>query len=169
MKSKYWMSQNLSPMLPNYNILFPEFSDNCRLWIYTSNRLLSIEEGQTISNMLSEFVANWATHGKGMRAASAVIDNRFLAIVSDEEVTSASGCSIDSSVRLVKSIGNQFNIDFFNRLKVVVLNDGEQSFVSIHSLTNLSEAYLYNPLIQSLGELRNSWLEPVSESVLFPA
>ena len=169
MTFKYWMLLNSLPMLPNYNALFPEFSDNCRIWIYTSNRLLTNEEGQTISNMLSEFVANWATHGKGMRAASAVIDNRFLVIVSDEEVTSASGCSIDSSVRLVKSIGNQFNIDFFNRLKVVVLNEGEQSFVSIHSLTNLPDAHLYNPLIQSLGELRNTWLELVSESVLFPA
>jgi hypothetical protein len=163
---KYWMSLNSSPMLPNYNTLFPEFSDNCRIWIYTSNRLLTNEECQTVSTMLSEFVANWATHGKGMRAASAVIDSRFLVIVSDEEVTSASGCSIDSSVRLVKSIGSQFNIDFFNRLKVVVLNEGEQSFVSIHSLSTYPNALVYNPLIQSLGELRNTWLEHVSESVL---
>jgi hypothetical protein len=153
-------------MLPNYKSILPQYGDNCRIWIYTANRVISSAEEQEILPVLNDFVSKWATHGKGMRASSIIIDQRFIVMVSDEEVTSASGCSIDSSVRMIKSIGSQYNIDFFNRLKVVVLNEGEQSFVSIHSLSTYPKALLYNPLIQSLGELRNTWLEPVSESVL---
>lgn len=166
MKSKYWMSQNLSPMLPNYKSILPEYGDNCRIWLYTANRTITSAEEQEILPVLNDFVSKWATHGKGMRATSTIIDQRFVVIVSDEEVTAASGCSIDSSVRLIKSIGSQYNIDFFNRLKVVVLNEGEQAFVSIHSLSKYPNALVYNPLIQSLGELRNTWLEPVTQSAL---
>ncbi len=166
MTFKCLMSLNSSPMLPNYKSILPQYGDNCRIWIYTANRVISSAEEQEILPVLNDFVSKWATHGKGMRASSIIIDQRFIVMVSDEEVTSASGCSIDSSVRMIKSIGSQYNIDFFNRLKVVVLNEGEQSFVSIHSLSTYPKALLYNPLIQSLGELRNTWLEPVSESVL---
>ena len=166
MTFKYLISLNSSPMLPNYKSILPEYSDKCRIWLYTANRTITSAEEQEILPVLNDFVSKWSTHGKGMRASSTIIDQRFIVIVSDEEMTSASGCSIDSSVRLIKSIGSQYSIDFFNRLKVLVLNEGEQAYVSIHSLSKYPNARVYNPLIQSLGELRNTWLEPVTNSAL---
>ena len=40
--------------------------------------------------------------------------DKKIVLIADEEKATASGCSIDSSVKCIKSIGSQLNIDFFN-------------------------------------------------------
>jgi len=143
-------------MQPNFKDLFPELPLDSRVWIYSSNRELTQEESEKIQINLSDFIKKWSTHGLAISADSAVLLNRFLVIAADENRLSASGCSIDSSVRFIKQLGQEFKVDFFDRLKVYVLRDSEIIRISYHDLQYDSGAY-FDPLVNKLEVLRNNW------------
>lgn len=143
-------------MQPNFNNLFPELPSGARVWIYCSDRVLEAEESKKISNQLAGFIQGWSTHGAAMKASSGILLDRFIVIAADEQHLAASGCSIDSSVRFIKELGSQFNINFFDRLRVYVRNSDGIIRAPYHSLSEISGHY-FDPLIQTLEELRSNW------------
>ena len=90
--------------------------------------------------------------------------NRFIIFAVDEQTEAVSGCSIDSSVNFVKSIGQRFGIDFFNRLNMLIIKNGEPTLISFHELKSFREEQIFNPNINSLKDLRENWIIPVKES-----
>jgi hypothetical protein len=100
-------------------------------------------------------------------AESAIIGDHFAVLAVDEQVEMPSGCSIDSSVKLMKDIGNEFQIDFFNRLKLIVEREGEIKMVALSELADYSEWNVYNTLVNTVEDLNNSFLIPVIESELY--
>jgi hypothetical protein len=141
----------------NFNHLFPELSGNSSVWIYSSNRILTADECSEINALLKEFVQSWATHGSSLTAQAKVLYDRFVTISVDESNLAASGCSIDSSVRLIKEIGHKFNIDFFDRLNVYITNLQQIERVSFHQLDEYGGWFYFDPLIKNLEELRSNW------------
>jgi hypothetical protein len=151
-------------MLPNFNHLFPSFSPESRVWIYASNRELTSEEVEIASTELSDFVASWNAHGKALNADASVLFNRFLILTVDESFASASGCSIDSSVKVVKFIGEKLKIDFFDRLRIYIEKENEFKRIPFAELKSYTEWNFFNPMVVTLGALRNDWYSAVSES-----
>ena len=144
-------------MLQNFKNLFPELPDHSRVWLYLANRKLDSTELHYAEEQLQSFLKSWAAHGKNLFCDGRFLFDQYLVLVVNEKQESASGCSIDSSVRFVKSIGNELGVDFFNRMNVLEF-DGEKT-----NTTNYFEAIekkrtFLNPLIESLSELRGSWL-----------
>lgn len=90
-------------------------ADHSRLWVYTSERPLRAEEIHQASHTLTGFCQQWAAHGHPMRASWAIFHQQFLVLAADEEATGASGCSIDSSTRMIRQLGVDLQTDFFNR------------------------------------------------------
>lgn len=146
---------------------FEQLSSDSKVWVYQANRPFSeLEKGQ-ISDRFKDFVASWAAHGSKLLADATIIDNYFVVLSVDEKVAMASGCSIDSSVKFIKEIGAQFNIDFFNRLKLVLEKDGETKMIAFSELENYSDWNIYNTLVNSVEQLNRLFLIPVKESELF--
>lgn len=154
-------------MLQNFNPLFPDLPGNSRVWIYSSNRPFDGTESNFIQESINEFIDSWAAHGKGLRAEGKLIEDRFIVIAADESMVSASGCSIDSSVRFIKGLQDQLNNNFFDRLKLTITNGQELRQIHISNLTDFPDWYLYDPMIADLETFRNAFLKPVSESALF--
>src|SRR5215218_6424103 len=99
-----------------YQHLLPaDFAPESRVWIYQSSRLFSLAEALEIEEMVEAFCADWTAHGAGVKGYGNLFFGRFLVLMADESATTVSGCSTDSSVRFVKALGQQFNVDFFNR------------------------------------------------------
>jgi hypothetical protein len=87
--------------------------------------------------------------------------NEFTVVfVVDQSITSASGCSVDSSVRFVKELGKELEIDFFNRLNVLVQNNIDSSLYlyPYRKLNELSSHSYFNPLVETLKDLKENWL-----------
>ena len=146
---------------------FEQLSSDSKVWVYQANRPFSeLEKGQ-ISDRFKDFVASWAAHGSKLLADATIIDNYFVVLSVDEKVAMASGCSIDTSVKFIKQIGLQFNIDFFNRLKLVVQKEGETKMVDFSDLNDYESWNIYNTLVDSVEQLNTSFLIPVKESELF--
>ncbi|MCF8408865.1 MAG: hypothetical protein K9G36_07815 [Crocinitomicaceae bacterium] len=155
-------------MLPNFNQLFPQLPDTSRVWLYVSDRPFDATESNYIQDALSDFTQNkWATHGTKLMASGSVLMNQLVVLAVDEEVMNASGCSIDSSVRLMKQIGTELKVDFFNRLFVLISKESEIKRVHFQDLHQYADWKLLNPMVSSLEEVRNRFLIDVKESNLF--
>lgn len=146
-------------------MFFKDLHSESKVWIYTSNRELNSQEADLLQSESNTFVQDWSAHGAGLKARALVYKNRFLILAVDESNVHASGCSIDSSVKFIKSIGNQLDVNFFNRMNLIVVDDSEElKSVHISELKNHLDAKVFNPMITTLKELRNEWLISIEES-----
>ena len=149
-----------------YKDLLIDFPDESEIWVYSADRFISDAELEIIKPQLFEFVTTWSTHGKPLKADFHILDNCFLIFVTDNSFGSASGCSIDSSVRVVKKIGEEIGVNFFNRLKLLVRNDRELKHISFHDLEDYSTWQVADTAIKNLGEFRTRFFSVVEESNL---
>lgn len=141
-----------------------EMPVKARVWVYAADRFLSNEEVARIQDHASEFIDRWSAHGKSMAACSKVFHNLFLVIAADETQTLASGCSIDDSVRFVKRLGGEMNLDFFNRMLAQYEEGGEIRIKKMHEFWALRKSgiidggtIVFNNLVSSVEEFNNGW------------
>lgn len=152
-------------------MILPQLPKHARVWIYQSNRILTDTESQATQAALDTFVKGWKAHGAALAGGAQVIENRWLVVAVDEMAAGASGCSIDSSVHAIQAIGAKLNIDFFNRTTVWWQEDGAWKSEPMHDFWARRKAGLihddtpvFNQLAKSLGELREAFTIPFSES-----
>lgn len=158
----------------NYEHLVPEnFDANSRVWIYQSNRLFSIQEALQLELALEDFVKNWQSHGTPVKGYANLLFGQFIVLMADESATGVSGCSTDSSVRLMKSIEDKFNVQLFNRqlLAFVVKDKVEllplaQLPYAIENNYISGETLYFNNLVQTKADLLRNWVIPVKDSWL---
>src|SRR5438105_5381565 len=99
-----------------YKHLLPaEFENGSRVWIYQSSRLFTISEALHIEGLLEHFTADWHSHGAKVKGYATLLFGQFIVLMADETATGVSGCSTDSSVRLIKEIEGMFNVRLFDR------------------------------------------------------
>jgi hypothetical protein len=158
----------------DYKHLLPDtFSDNSRVWVYQSNRLFFLAEALQIEELLNNFTAEWQSHGADVEAYGNLLFGQFVVLMADETKAGVSGCSTDSSVRFIKSLGEKFGVDFFNRTnfaflvkdKIQVLPMNQLSYALENSFINGDTLY-FNNLVQTKKELEENWIIPVKDSWL---
>lgn len=144
--------------------MFENLAPNSKVWIYTSDRILSDEDQKVIADAMSLFLPQWAAHGNSLFGDYTVEHDRFLILAVDESQAGASGCSIDTSVRFIKDLGAKLNVDFFNRLNMVIEENNAFNTVHVSELKNYPEASVFNPMITKLADLRENWKVKVADS-----
>jgi len=112
----------------DYRHLLPEaFAADSRVWIYQSNRLFSLSEAIQIEDLLEKFTFNWQSHGVPVEGYANLFFGQFIVLMADESATGVSGCSTDSSVRLIKEIETLFSVTLFDRqLLAFIIKDNIQ-------------------------------------------
>ncbi len=153
----------------------PSFPDHSKVWIYQAADVFTDEIAAAIQTKITEFTKQWSAHKLQVNATGAVLHNLFVVLVADESEVNVSGCSIDSSVHFIKALGQEFNIDFFDRMKIAFRSslEGEievQNFnlliEKINSGAINSDINVFNNTIQTLADFKTKWLVPVSNSWL---
>src|SRR5665647_98028 len=100
----------------HFQDLIPEdFNDSSRVWIYQCNRLFTLSEALEIEELLENFAKSWQSHGAKVTGYANLFFGQFIILMADETATGVSGCSTDSSVRLIKNIEKDFDVDMFDR------------------------------------------------------
>lgn len=142
-----------------------------RIWIYQSNRELTEQESQWVTNKLSDFTRQWAAHGKQLAARAEVRFNRFIILFLNEAMEAASGCSIDSSVRFLKEIEKELSIDLFDRMQIAYRKEDVIEAVSrpeFEKLIDLGEVnestIVFNNTVANSEELSSHWEVPMKDS-----
>lgn len=145
--------------------------DNARVWVYQADRVLKEEELEHIAKAMDGFVQQWKAHGAELAAGYELRDKQWLILAVDERAQEVTGCSIDSSVHLIREFGERYGIDFFNRTLVVYEQDGSRTSAPMHEFWALRKAgivnehtFVFNTIARTLGELRRSWKQSFEES-----
>ena len=137
-----------------FKSLFPELPDSSRIWLHLANRKLVASEEQFLKEQLTVFLDSWSAHGKRLQCNATLLFSQYLIFSVDENIESASGCSIDSSVHFAKRMGSELGIDFFTRLEVLVLEGNDTRLLSYFDAV-AQKAPFINPQITQLSELRS--------------
>ena len=158
----------------NYQAIIPEdFHPSSRVWVYQSSRLFAIAEALQIEEQLANFAENWQSHGTPVKGHADLLFGQFVIIIADETATGVSGCSTDSSVRVMKQIEEQFKVDMFNRQmmafvikdKIQLLPMAQLNYAAENGFINTDTLY-FNNLVATKQELLEKWMLPVKESWL---
>ena len=137
-----------------FKSLFPELPDSSRIWLHLANRKLVASEEQFFKEELTVFLDSWSAHGKRLQCNATLLFSQYLIFSVDENIESASGCSIDSSVHFAKRMGSELGIDFFTRLEVLVIEGNDTRLLSYFDAV-AQKAPFINPQITQLSELRS--------------
>jgi hypothetical protein len=94
--------------------------------------------------------------------------------MADEKASAlVGGCSIDSSVRIIKSLEKQYGIQLFDRMSISFLIEDKVQMLPLQQLKYASEkgyidkdTLFFNNAITTKEELLHSWLVPIHESWL---
>ncbi|HYM92776.1 MAG TPA: hypothetical protein VET23_01445 [Chitinophagaceae bacterium] len=154
-------------------LLDGNFHPDSRVWVYQCNRLFTADEALEIDEMLKEFVRAWLSHGVKVKGAAYLFFGQFIILMADETATGISGCSTDSSVKLIKNIEQRFTATMFDRTVLAfVINDkiqllpfGQLQYSADNGFISPDTLY-FNNLVQTKEELENRWIIPVKESWL---
>ncbi len=149
------------------------FHDTSRVWIYQSNRLFSIQEAFQLEEMLEKFVSDWKTHGTPVKGYANLFFGQFIVFMADETAAGVSGCSTDTSVRLIKEIEQKFKVELFNRqnlafivkdkIQIIPLNQFEYAIQN--NFINPNTLY-FNNTVFTKKEMADKWIIPVKDSWL---
>ena len=154
--------------------LIPEdFSPFSRAWIYQSNRLFSIQEALYIEDILKNFTDNWHSHGAKVKGHADLLFGQFIVLFADETGSGVSGCSTDSSVRLIKEVEKAFSVNLFDRQLLAFIIKDKIQLLPLQQLQYAidnefidGDSFYFNNLVQTKEEMEKSWIIPVRESWL---
>ncbi len=157
-----------------YQHLIPEdFNPSSRVWIYQSNRLFFISEALQIEDMLNSFVESWNTHGAKVKGYANLLFGQFIVLMADETAAGVSGCSTDSSVRLIKQIEEAFKVNMFDRQNLAFVVKEKIQTIPLSQLNYALEngfvtpdTIYFNNLVLDKASLLTKWMIPVKESWL---
>lgn len=154
-------------------LLDGNFHPESRVWVYQSSRLFSMSEAFEVEDMLNRFTESWLSHGSPIKGAAYLFFGQFIILMADESATGVSGCSTDTSVRLIKDIEQRFGVSLFDRLslafvikdKVELLPMSQLPYAVKNGFVNGDTLY-FNNLVQTKEELEKNWIIPVKDSWL---
>jgi len=161
------MKLNIQEFLPE------AFHTNSKVWIYQSSRLFLLSEVFEIETMLESFVEEWKSHGTPVKGFANLFYGQFIIIMADETATGVSGCSTDSSVRLIKAIEEKFSVQMFDRQslaffikdKVQLLPLSQLQYAADNNFINGDTLY-FNNTVLTKKELIENWVVPIQKSWL---
>lgn len=150
---------------------FDTLPKHSRIWIYQSNRKFSDEEVAEISEATQSFLENWSAHGQGLEASYLMQYNRFIIIAVNQEAQSATGCSIDASVKFIQDLEARYQVDLLDKMNVTY-KQGE--FIAHKTLIEFKQmakaksvsanTIVFNNLVNTIEEWQDFWEVPASDS-----
>jgi hypothetical protein len=156
-------------------VSFDQMPSNARTWVYTANRILSPVESAQLLTRLDPFLSEWSSHGTPLKAACQVFDNAVVVIAVENGWETASGCSIDKSVRVLKELEQELNISLFDRM-IVLFRNAPHSDLQLLPLAQfknkmadgevMPSVLIVNTQVEVLGELKEDLWKPVKDSWL---
>ena len=150
---------------------FDDLPDNSRVWIYQSNRMFSKTELDSISEDLSKFLSGWTAHNHNLEAGFEIPYNRFIVLGVNQQITQASGCSIDTSVRFIQDLETRYEITLLDKMNVTFKQGDFFAHIPLNEFVKLAKAksvskdtIVFNNLVNTKSDYRLFWEVPARDS-----
>ena len=154
-------------MLVDFNTL-PEES---RVWIYQASRSFTDEEIAQIESQLDTFLSNWTAHGSDLESGYLIKYKRFIVIALNQNLSNATGCSIDASVQFIQQLEKEYAVDLLDKMNV---SYKQGDFIAYKTLVDFKKmakdkevsknTIVFNNLVKNIMEFNENWEVPASES-----
>ena len=152
-------------------ITFDKISDESRIWIFQSNRLISDLHIESLEKKIEAFLSSWTSHGDQLMVASKIKYNLFIIIALDQSCSTASGCSIDKLVNFIKNIENEHQISLLDRLDISYRDKNKISVLRLDDFKRKilekkinNDTIVFNNLINLKSDLDDNWEIPINRS-----
>ena len=152
-------------------IEFSKLSQNARIWVYTADRFMTSQEKESILERCTQFLSTWSAHGDKLHAGATILDDCFVVLAVDEDHASASGCSIDKSIKFLKTIEEEFHISLVDWQNIAYIDNNQVKLTSRNNFKNIiresdasAEFLICNPNLQIKSDLDNNRTICIQES-----
>lgn len=152
----------------------PGLPASARVWIYGAERALEPDEIRALEAHMSEFLAEWHSHGREVTPSWRLVHGHFVIIGVDEAAARLSGCSIDSMVHALAGFSRRSGLSFTDSGSQVFYRaaSGEIRSVDRSAFADLAregriseETPVFDNTIARLDDLRSGrWEVPMRES-----
>lgn len=143
-----------------------------KVWTYLISKPLGENELSSLEGEGKKFVNGWTAHENKLSADFEIYKNRIVVVKVDEQVYSASGCSIDKLQRFVKETEQKFGVEMLNRLLVayespngIEVIHSSQAREALGSGKITGDTIVYNTSVSNESELEN-WRQPLKATWL---
>ena len=151
---------------------FKSLPNNSRIWIFPSSREIDINKESKIKERLVKFISDWTSHNKNIQASFDLPYNRFIVVALNQNIQSASGCSIDALMNLIQIFEKEFDLILLDRMNVLYRDKSKKidylnlkDFVKmVKSKSINSNTTVFNNLVINKEEYMNSWEVPAIDS-----
>ncbi|NJB70304.1 hypothetical protein GGR42_000766 [Saonia flava] len=150
---------------------FKELPDTSRIWIYQSNRSFTSAELDEIRQSLDTFIKDWTAHGNELKAGYEIKYNRFIVLALDQELNSATGCSIDASVHFIQNLEKQYNVDLLDKMNVSYKQGEYVAYKALKDFKKMAKnksvsknTIVFNNLVTNKHEYMHHWEVPAEDS-----
>ncbi|UTD14730.1 ABC transporter ATPase [Tenacibaculum mesophilum] len=150
---------------------YKELPQNARVWVYQSNREFTQEEVELISAKALLFIDNWTRHGDDLKGSFTIKYNQFLVLAVDEGFNNVSGCSIDASVRFIKELEKELELDLMNKMNVSFKDGDNINIVKLPEFQNFAKeqkitakTVVFNNMVNTKEDFETKWEVPASQS-----
>lgn len=89
---------------------FENLPGHGRLWVFPASRPLTETETARTTELVDEFLDQWAAHGVPLRSGRQMREGRFLLVGVDVDAEAPSGCSIDALVNRLRALGTEMEV-----------------------------------------------------------
>lgn len=148
-------------------IALPESS---RVWVYQTDHKIDESHANQIKKKLYDFTMEWQSHGAHVESYAHLFHNRFIVFVADES-QHVSGCSIDSSVAVLKDIESTMGISFFDRMNYAYMEEDVVKHIpaaefkkAVDSGIIKMDTLMFDNLVSNKTDFINDWLKPLQDS-----
>lgn len=152
---------------------FESLPPGARVWVFQASRPLTDPEIQVAHERLRAFTESWVVHGSPLDSSYSIRHRQFIVLAADESSQRASGCSIDSSVRVLKELQALLGVDLFDRNQIAFLEGDKVRLVPLKELKQKfddgilsGDTLTFNNIVDTREALETAWLVPASETWL---
>lgn len=150
---------------------FKTLPETSRIWVYQADRSFTPEELEEIHREMDAFLKEWTAHGSQLQAGYEIPYKRFIVIGLDQSQASASGCSIDASVRFIQQLEKKYDVILLDKMNVSYKQGEYIAYKPLADFKKMAKqravsknTVVFNNLVNNKAEYEEHWEVPASES-----
>lgn len=144
-----------------------QLPDDARLWVFAADERLNEEAAETLLARVDAFLDQWSAHGHALTCGRELREDRLLLVAVDEASAPATGCSIDSMVRVLKELETELGVGLTDHARVIwrdgqgaVRTAARPTFAEMARNDEVTpETVVFDTTLTRLGDVRAGRLE----------
>ena len=148
---------------------FDKIDENAKCWIYILEKNINFKSDE-INLILKSLCEKWKSHNNEVVSSFQIYWDRYIILFAEEGI---SGCSIDSSNRLLRYELDRLNINVMPNSKIGIFIENKIKLEDRSSIINLIQANklqpndkMINTTVTNKKEYNKNWILEINKSWL---